>query len=137
MTDAELNQLLEDEYLEENKRLDDIFLDHDPDDELIDELLEPDEEGWEMVKLCDTYIHSIEYLTFHEKTWLYMSRNNMTANQLAKELNVSKYVLSKCRANPSYNWGLAEKLINRCQEVGLPCPKELEALQATKLNEGA
>lgn len=137
MTDAELNQLLMDEYLEEKKDFDDNYLDPEVDDDLIEELLEPDEEVWEMVKLCDTYIHSMEYLTFHEKTWLYMSRNGMTANELAKNLNVSKYVLSKCRANPSYNWELAEELIERCQEIGLPCPKELKALQTTKLNEGA
>ena len=63
-----------------------------------------------------------------------MSRNEITANDLAKKMNVSKYVLSKYRANPANNWKLAEKLIELCQEVGLPSGKEHEASQAIKLN---
>jgi len=82
---------------------------------------------WELCKTVDKYIHSMEYLTFHEKTWLYMSRNNMTANELAKKLNVSKYVLSKCRANPANNWELAKKLIDLCEEAGLPCERLSES----------
>lgn len=137
MTQKEIDKLLEDEFINENKRLDDIYSDPDFTDDLLTEMLEPDEESWELVKLCDTYIHSMEYLSFHEKTWLYMSRNNMSANELAKKMNVSKYVLSKCRANPANNWRLAEQLIKLCKEIGIPCNRELDAFQATKLIEEA
>ena len=126
MTDKQIDKFLEDEFIKESKRLDDIYSESELTDDILSEFEELEDESWEMVKLCDRYIHSMEYLTFHEKTWLYMSRNRISANELAIELQVSKYVLSKCRANPANNWALAKKLIKLCEEVGLPCIKELE-----------
>lgn len=107
----------------------DNFEDDEYSQEFWDELEKEDEFNFEILKAIDPFIHSLEYLTFHEKTWLVISRNGLSANELCKELEISKYKLSKCRANPSYDWELAIELIKRCEEIGIPCKREREGYE--------